>query len=667
MKIDEIISKSANDEFVLPSNIISEEILISNNTVFKDKVEEFLFNLNNKYMEFKNKLNNANEIWNNFKKENVYKNVYIEPEQISIKSPTTILNAPWGTGKTYFIEQIALNWNNNEIKDKRGKFKNFIVIDTWKFTTFPNITVAIIKNIYIILCEILNINNKEDKKNYFRKIKNVLKKMFFNSPKILGLLGEYYFPNSGLLNLGILTSDMLNEMSQIWNENNEDNKDSDENFLEELEEINKNIEPTIIVFDNIERMGIHSWEIIKTIQQLSIFDNLLFLLPINKTQLSFGNNVEYEKKNESAIDKYITLGIYFNLKQDYLGILNELKFNDDDAQLINQILNVQINGYNLSIRLVEHAFSNNKIKKSFDINKYEGLKQIKNIWNADIIRKIIENDIEELEENYICLSSLFGDKEKMNYDAIENILEFLIENEDDEYLELKNANNNFVDEFNEIKDKFIDWDDNFLMYIDHNWLEEWQKFINNLKNLKEHLIMKNNEFDKNISSNNKKIVKIQNNNEKINESIDKNTNKLNILIDKKSSQGAEPNESNKQVSLENLISTEKNDFKNNQNLINDLNKENDELNNLKNQINELTNGALNGTLDVFINEFESFYKNYNVEWSSLVNNKNKKIIIDILTRELSELKNNNSISSDTIDNIFDHEPIIVNIIKKLLF
>ena len=47
MKNNEIIDKSINDEFVMPSNIISEEILIFNNTVFKDKVKEFLFNLIN--------------------------------------------------------------------------------------------------------------------------------------------------------------------------------------------------------------------------------------------------------------------------------------------------------------------------------------------------------------------------------------------------------------------------------------------------------------------------------------------------------------------------------------------------------------------------------------------------------------------------------------------
>ena len=168
-------------------------------------------------------------------------------------------------------------------------------------------------------------------------------------------------------------------------------------------------------------MGIQSWEIIKTIQQLSIFKKLLFLLPINKTQLIFGNNIEYERKNESAIDKYITLGTYFDLKQDYLGILNELNFDENDAQLINKILNVQIKGYNLSIRLVERAFLNNKIKESFDINKYEGLKLIRKIWNANIINEIIIEDIKELKKNYTHLFSIFNNRDKINSNSITSI------------------------------------------------------------------------------------------------------------------------------------------------------------------------------------------------------------------------------------------------------
>lgn len=111
-------------ESFAPSNVFSEEILISNNTVFKDKVSEFLSSLNNKYNDFKNRLNTTNQIWKDFNKNNG-ENVHIEVESMSIKSPTTILNAPWGTGKTYFIEQIALNWNSNEIKKQREKFEKF--------------------------------------------------------------------------------------------------------------------------------------------------------------------------------------------------------------------------------------------------------------------------------------------------------------------------------------------------------------------------------------------------------------------------------------------------------------------------------------------------------------------------------------------------------------
>ncbi len=182
--VKEIYNEIDENDFT-PSNVYSEKILISTNTIFKEKVGEFLSNLNEKYIDFKKRLKSNESIWEKFKEDTSNKgNVHIEPEQVSIKSPTTILNAPWGTGKTYFIEQIALNWNDEEIKKKRGKFENFIVIDTWKFTTIPDIISAIIKNIYVILCEISSINSQN--KEHFKKIKNVLRTLFFNSPKYLG-------------------------------------------------------------------------------------------------------------------------------------------------------------------------------------------------------------------------------------------------------------------------------------------------------------------------------------------------------------------------------------------------------------------------------------------------------------------------------------------------
>lgn len=656
--VKEIYNEIDENDFT-PSNVYSEKILISTNTIFKEKVGEFLSNLNEKYIDFKKRLKSNESIWEKFKEDTSNKgNVHIEPEQVSIKSPTTILNAPWGTGKTYFIEQIALNWNDEEIKKKRGKFENFIVIDTWKFTTIPDIISAIIKNIYVILCEISSINSQN--KEHFKKIKNVLRILFFNSPKYLGFLGEICYPNAGLFNLGILTSGILKEINESWNTGD----DLEENFLQDLDDINNNIKPTIIVFDNTERMGIHSWEIIKTIQQLSIFKKLLFLLPINKTQLIFGNNIEYERKNESAIDKYITLGTYFDLQQDYLGILNELNFDENDAQLINKILNVQIKGYNLSIRLVERAFLNNKIKESFDINKYEGLKLIRKIWNANIINEIIMEDINQLKENYIYLFSFFNDRNRINYNSIENIEIFFKENKENEYLELNDINKNFFNEFMDIINKFVNRNNDFLTYINHDWMNEWNLFINNLKDLKTHLIEKNEEFNKIIEDNSKKIQTHEKNNEEIQRELNENIKELNELIDKKNNQGAKLSESKKHADLTQHISIEEQDINKNEEIINNLSKKNKEFEDLKNKINNLTNNRNEGFLDIFICEFENFYEHYNTELTKLINDKNKsKMMIEI--NQIVNLLKINYEHSYSIDDILDNEELKEMLIKKL--
>ena len=102
-----------NDNNFLPSNILSEKILISDNTIFKEKINDFLIDLESKYNDFISKSFNIQNNWKEFQQNEKNSNVFIMPEQLLIKSPTTILNSPWGTGKTYFIEQIAWYWNDD--------------------------------------------------------------------------------------------------------------------------------------------------------------------------------------------------------------------------------------------------------------------------------------------------------------------------------------------------------------------------------------------------------------------------------------------------------------------------------------------------------------------------------------------------------------------------
>lgn len=654
--------KITNEDNLIPSNIYSEKILISNDTDFKNKIKEFLVMLDEKYKLFKFELEKLQNHWNSIKKE---RNVYIEPEQISIKSPTTILNAPWGTGKTYFIEQIAWYWNDEEIKNNHDSFKNFIVIDALKFITIPNILDSIFKYIYVILCKIStnNKNNKDDSKK-FKKLKKFMLKAFVHSPKLIGSICDIFFPDLQLLNLGIISSNTIKTIIDIWNE---DDNDYNTDLINDLNEINKDIEPSIIVFDNVERMGIHAWEIIKAIQQLSIFDKLIFLLPINKEQLLFNNNVEYNKKNESAIDKYITLGVYFDLKQNYLGILNELNFNDNDAQIINRILNDQINGYNLSIRLIKNYFLNNKIKESFEENKYNGLKEIKRIWNTNIIYEIINNDFEELKNDYNELDDFFKAQRNLFKEEITNIKQIIYRIKNYEYWNTKKELEELFEVLQEFENELMNSNYPFLKNIFFSVSNDWEEFLYNSKSLKKYLNQILNKNKKTYKSNMNQIKSKENYNDGFIKKIEEYKGKLQELENKNNSLGVGPGEPETQAEYKIKIKENEVSLNKNNKLINDWKINNQNIDNFNKEINLLTNNNSNGHLDNFIRKFEEIYNECNnKEKNLLLNDKNKSKMKETLCEVISLFTKENDTYYDYMSSFFEDKKTKETLIDMLL-
>ena len=76
--------------------------------------------------------------------------------------------------------------------------------------------------------------------------------------------------------------------------------------------VNKHLEPTVVFFDNIERLESYSIEIIKVIQFFSFLPNFVFVLPMNKSELKFTASTlatNREMCSEMIITKYITLGV----------------------------------------------------------------------------------------------------------------------------------------------------------------------------------------------------------------------------------------------------------------------------------------------------------------------------------------------------------------------
>ncbi|MGL5358081.1 MAG: hypothetical protein ACRC9U_03445 [Metamycoplasmataceae bacterium] len=528
-------------------------------------------------------------------------------------------------------------------------FKNFIVIDTWKFTSSPDILNEIIKTIYIAISNIIYIKGEETKnKESLKKLEKIFEFIF---PKLVItaiFLDGSFSPENGILNFGIdiykILKELFNKKIEIKEENKKEKEQNKEkkSFHISLEEINSMIEPSIIVFDNIERMGKHSWEIIKTIQQLSIFDNLLFLLPINKSQLKFGNDSEYEMRNESAIDKYITLGTYFELKQDYLGVLNKLNFDNESANLINNILNESIDGYNLSTRLVERGFENKEVKKYFVENKYEGLKKIKEIWNSKIINKEIENDFEDLKNDF---NDLYKIKNFYHNSELNNIIDFIESH--------KESNNSLIPFFNYFED-FTNTNYNFLIDIDiEKWLSK-QKDLNN--KLNELILCLNNIFDdksKNIKIINQKIAKLELKNRELEEEKIQSNSSTELIRGEKTSSLY----SLKKIEdLNILFNSNQLIYDNNIKDLELLKGENNYLCSFLKEINEL----IEGNVYISIKNIKIYIEKFKQKVESIKNNKNKSFLVSTLISITSLFDKN------LYTNVFQDQELKEKLINKIL-
>ncbi len=294
---------------------------------------------------------------------------YLMPEILNRKSPSTILNGSWGSGKTYFIEKLFQNflkWQEKKQEIKLTKkqlddvtyFTDIIVIDTFKYVSANNIPEELIIEIFS------KIQNFSDKVKRF--IYSFLKETFITLSK--PIYKEILKKSFGKLDKKF---DKTN-ISNAWKKQIKERK-------------------IIIVLDNIERLGKHSWEVFKAINKISILDNFVFILPMD---LDFLKNYREIKSNEFPIEKYIDLSI-FNFTQNYQGYLNTIFQHDLKlAKIINEMLITKIDDKNLTIRQVKKIFENKKIYEIQDKNKL--FKEIlNNIWGKFSVLKnyFLENYI----------------------------------------------------------------------------------------------------------------------------------------------------------------------------------------------------------------------------------------------------------------------------------
>ncbi|ALV23462.1 hypothetical protein ASO20_02270 [Mycoplasma sp. (ex Biomphalaria glabrata)] len=329
---------------------------------------DFLKNIESEFKKFKNEYGRYEK--NNSKYLND-QNFEFFPEKLAKKSPLTIINAPWGTGKTFFIENFLKLFIDKEIESKI--FEKMIIIDAWKFSNSKDIPAEFITQLTnkLIKTHLSDVNDEG--------IKNKMRVKMLK--KFLSLLEFSY----------IIKSDY--GLEQAWKLNfKEPNNDTNKEEIDYWSKIENNQIKTIIFIDNIERLGSLSWDLLKAVLKLQEFENYLIILTLNLKMLKHNN----EKKdiNEYPIEKYVDFN-YYNFKQDYSNFFKEhfKNVSKDFLITLEQVFNFEIDGEKLSIREVERLFKKHEI---FEIkHEYEILRKIKKeIWDAnEVFSKFIKSEI----------------------------------------------------------------------------------------------------------------------------------------------------------------------------------------------------------------------------------------------------------------------------------
>lgn len=367
-------------------------------------IYDFIFELNKYYKKYLKKWEEENNEWNTFWNETNQKNKSIIREEEFAKSPLTILHGPWGSGKTFFIKELIKKWDAL-LEGLKLDFKNIIYIDlSQHFYSSTDVVLEFTEIFYeILLCFLPKDKFDEE------EIKKRVSKLF-----------EYCLSKSSLIQN---TKNFLSKSYKIAK--NEYNPFSElifdnthKNIIRKhVEEIIEEIKPTIVVLDNIERLENSISDIIKIIRFYSYFPNFLFILPMNKTAIKFSNL----GTEEEPIEKYITLDVWFEYKQDYTNLLNNynlggkkksksgkyvLKYVDE----INKVFKTPLKNdnnieYNLTVRQVKKILEkynlDNSVTNIFQKSKYKGFLFLnKIIWKNDVLNEDINALIKFIEDNF---------------------------------------------------------------------------------------------------------------------------------------------------------------------------------------------------------------------------------------------------------------------------
>ena len=287
---------------------------------------------------------------------------------------TIALDAEWGAGKTWFVN----NWK----ADLTAKEFKVICIDAFKHD--------FIEDPFLILSmEILNALDADKRlaDKFKERLISTYQAILPNLPMLLysfamTAIGAGHFSKSVAKTVidikdaagdfgedaGELMEEQLREHLTELVENYNKSKNELGYFKEELSKLVENLEkPLVFIVDELDRCKPEfSIKLIERIKHFFDIPNIVFVLSTNKAQLEESINSFYGFKTENSyLEKFIDLNIRFPRRnsENYIGVLDEyinkynLNINSSDISLISNVFN--LNSRDLIRILQKIALMNN--------------------------------------------------------------------------------------------------------------------------------------------------------------------------------------------------------------------------------------------------------------------------------------------------------------------
>lgn len=317
-------------------------------------------------------------------------------EVATIKSPMTLFNGNWGSGKTFFIE----NFKHNFPKLSSDKyFVEFLYIDAMEILEDSDVILQLIKMMSVT-----------DTK-FGSQVKKSLAEAEIN-PVVKGTVAAGSVFVSGLIEkfTGLDIKGAYNAGKNVFDEAKNNTSNDCEIKL---------AGNTLIFIDNLERIGKESKKILKAVYKMRSINNLFFILISNVSKMQNIFNNQEEPNEEFPIYKFVNTSV-FDFEQDYSSILikNIANITNDEKRIINNSLNNTDDGEQLSIRQFSRWANENDF---WNINSKLGrIKLISSFDNVDVKPEIKKeykdgivsqkNSLVEIYKELIEKVEIFSDK-----------------------------------------------------------------------------------------------------------------------------------------------------------------------------------------------------------------------------------------------------------------